>query len=198
MNIAIVGATGKFGRAFTARLLTNPDYQLTLISKNAEDIFEDNHRLTAKSINAANLNQLTKSLGNADMVLCAVSGTDLPAISQNLVELNPERLIMLNAVGIYNELPEGLGDEFNLDCQPLQIPNRQAADIIENSTLDYTILRLGFFEYGDENEYVITQKGDDAKGYSTIIESVEKISLEIIENPKLYLNENIAVTKDMG
>ena len=198
MNIAILGATSKFGRAFTAKLLTNPNYQLTLISKNAEDIFEDNHRIIAKSINAANLSQLKKALPDADLFFCIVSGTDLPAICQNLSELNPKRLVMMNAVGIYNELPESHGGEFNLDNEPAQIPNRQAADIIEKSNLDYTIIRLGFFEYGEEDDYVITKKGEDAKGVITTIESGEKIAFKIISNPKLYSCENIAVTKDMS
>lgn len=198
MNIAILGATSKFGMTLTAKLLTNPDYQLTLISENAESIYEDNHRITAKSINAANLNQLKKALTDIDVVYCVVSGTELPAISQNLVKLSPKRVIMMNAVGIYNEIPKDLADEYNLDNEPAQIPNRQAVDIIEESDLDYTIMRLGFFEYGDEEDYIITKKGEEAKGVITTVESLEKIALEINENQELYSHENIAVTKDMS
>lgn len=198
MNIAIIGATCKFGMTLTAKLLTNPDYQLTLISENAEDIFEDNHRITSKSINAATLNQLKSALEGIDLVFCVESGTGLPAISQNLSDINPKRVIMMNAVGIYNEIPETLESEYNLDNEPAQIPNRQAADIIEESDLNYTIMRLGFFEYGDEDDYVIAKKDENAKGTVSTIESVEKIALEIIENQDLHSRANIAVTKDMS
>ena len=37
MNIAIIGATGNFGRLFTAKLLSFPNYQITAISKTAEN-----------------------------------------------------------------------------------------------------------------------------------------------------------------
>ena len=198
MNIALLGATEKFGIAFTAKLLTNPNYQLTLISKNAESIFEDSHRVTAKSINEANSNQLKKALKDIDFVFCALSGTDLPAIALNIANIHPKRVILMTALGIYNELEEGCGAEFNISNEPQQIPNLQASDIIEESDLNYTIFRTGFFEYGDEDDYVITKKGEKAKGCCTTIESVEKIALDIIENPNLYSCENISITKDMS
>lgn len=198
MNIALLGATEKFGSAFTAKLLSNPNYQLTLISKNAESIFEDSHRVTAKSMNEANLNQLKKALKDIDFVFCAVSGTDLPAIASNIVHINPKRLVFMTAVGIYDELEDGCGAEFNLSNEPQQIPNFQASEIIEKSDLDYTIFRTGFFEHGDDDDCIITKKGENVKGYFTTIESVEKIALQIIENPKLYSRENISITKDMS
>lgn len=198
MNIALIGATGKFGRLFTAKLLTNPDYQLTLISKSAGNLYEDNHRITAKSIDATGKKELGKSVEESDLVYCAVSGVDLPVIARNLVELNPKRLIFMGVVGMYNELPQEKGGEFNLENEPEQIPNRNAADIIEGSSIDYTILRPGFLISGDEDDYVITKKGESAKGYCSTIESVEKIALEIIENPELYSRENISITRDMS
>lgn len=195
MNIAILGSAEKLGRALIAKLLTNPDYQLTIISKTAENIFENSHRITAKSINEANLNQLTKALKDTDIVFCALSGTELPTVALNLVKINPKRVIFMTAVGIYNEIAESPGDEFNLENEPQQIPNVAAADIIEESDLNYTIIRSGFFEHGDENDYEIASKGEPARGYITTIESVEKIVLEIIEKPESYLSENISVTK---
>ena len=198
MNIAIIGATGKFGRLFVAKLLTNPNYQLTVISKSASNIYEDSHRVTAKSIDATNQKDLEKALENQDIVYCAVSGVDQPAIARNLKELNVKRLIYMTVVGIYNELAEGNGDEYNVDNEKEQIPNRNAVDIIENSDLDYTILRCGYLIHGDEDEYVITEKGESPKGYVSTIASVEKIALEIIEDNEKYSRKSISITKDMS
>ncbi len=198
MNIAIIGATGKFGRLLTAKLLTNPNYQLTLISKSAGNLFEDSHRVTAKSIDATNQKELQKALENQDVVYCAVSGADQQSIARNLVELNVNRLIHMTVVGIYNELADGNGEEYNLDNEKEQIPNRNAVDIIEDSDLDYTILRCGYLIHGDEDEYVITKKGEAPKGYVSTIASVEKVALEIIEDRKLYSRESISITKDMS
>lgn len=135
---------------------------------------------------------------NQDIVLCAVSGPDQVAIARNLVELNVKRVIFMSVVGIYNELPEGNGDEFNLDNEPEQRIHRNAVDILEDSSLDYTVLRLGYIAYQDEEDYVITQKGEPAKGYVSNAKSVEKVLLDIIKRPELYLHESISVTKDMS
>ena len=196
MNIAILGATGNFGGLFSAKLLANPNYQLTVISKSAGNIFEDSFRVTAKTMDATNLKDLKNALKDMDIVYCAVSGPDQAVIARNLVKSNPKRLIYMTVVGIYNEL-EGEGAEFNLENETEQIPNRNAVDIIEESDLDYTILRSGYLIHGEEDDYAITKKGETPKGYVSNFESVEKVALEIIEKPELYSRESISVTKDM-
>ena len=198
MNIAIIGATGNFGMPFTAKLLTNPNYQLTTISKSAENIYENSHRITAKSIDATNQKDLKKALDNQDLVFCAVSGSDQVVIARNLVELGPKRVLFMSVVGIYDELAKGNGDEFNLKNESEQIPNRNAADIIEKSDLNYTILRCGYLIPGEEDDYTITKKGESPKGYVSTLQSVEKVALEIMENPNLYSKESIAITRDMS
>lgn len=197
MNIAILGATGNFGRLFSAKLLANPNYQLTVISKSAGNIFEDSFRVTAKTIDATNQKDLRNALEGADIVYCAVSGPDQAAIARNLAEINPKRLIYMTVVGIYNELV-GEGAEFNLENEREQIPNRNAVDLIEESDLNYTILRSGYLINGEDDDYAITKKGEAPKGYVSTFESVEKVALEIIENPELYLKESISVTRDMS
>ena len=104
----------------------------------------------------------------------------------------------MNVVGIYNELSEGNGDEYNVKNEKEQIPNRNSAEILEDSALDYTILRCGYMIPGEEDDYVITKKGETPKGYISTLQSIEKISIDIIENPELYSRESISVTKDMS
>ena len=198
MNIAIIGATGKFGRPFTAKLLAKPDYHLTLLSKSAGNSYEDGYRITARNIDATNLKDLKKVLEGQDLVFCAVSGVDQPVIAKNLVEINPKRLIYMTVVGIYNELAEDNGAEYNVENETVQIPNRNAVAIIEDSELDYTILRCGYLIFGKEDDYVITKKGETPKGYVSTSKSVEKIASEIIENPELYSRESISITRDMS
>jgi hypothetical protein len=197
MNIAILGATGKFGRALTAKLLAVTDHHLTIASKSAGAIYEDSHRITAKSIDATSVKDLKKVLKNQDLVYFAISGDYLPVIVDNIINLNPKRFIFMGSVGIYNELAEGNGAEFNVDNDQSQIPNQYAAGIIENSAVDYTIFRAGYLEFGDEDDYVITKKGETPPGYRSTIESIEKIALEIIADPKKYSRESISITKDM-
>ena len=56
----------------------------------------------------------------------------------------------------------------------------------------------GYIIYENDDECVITKKGQEAKGYVSTYKSIEKIALEIIENPELYSRESISVTRDMS
>ena len=197
MNIAILGATGKFGISLTAKLLAVTDHHMTLISTSAGRLYEDNHRITAKSVNATDARALRKALKDQDLVYFAISGDYIPVMVDNIININPKRFIFMASVGIYNEL-EGEGAEFNVDNDQSQIPNQYAAELIEASDVDYTIIRAGYLEHGEEDDYVITKKGETPAGYRTSMESVQKIALEIIEEPEKYSRESISVTKDMG
>ena len=196
MNIAILGATGKFGISLTAKLLAVTDHHPTLISTSAGRLYEDNHRITAKSVNATDARALRKALKDQDLVYFAISGDYIPVMVDNIININPKRFIFMASVGIYNEL-EGEGAEFNVDNDQSQIPNQYAAELIEASDVDYTIIRAGYLEHGEEDDYVITKKGETPAGYRTSMESVQKIALEIIEEPEKYSRESISVTKDM-
>jgi len=196
MNIAILGATGKFGISLTAKLLAVTDHHLTLISTSAGRLYEDNHRITAKSVNATDARALRKALKDQDLVYFAISGDYIPVMVDNIININPKRFIFMASVGIYNEL-EGEGAEFNVDNDQSQIPNQYAAELIEASDVDYTIIRAGYLEHGEEDDYVISKKGETPAGYRTSMESVQKIALEIIEEPEKYSRESISVTKDM-
>ena len=194
MNIAILGATGNFGIALTSKLLAFTDHKLTLISRNAGVKFEDNYRIKSLSIDASNnIRDLNKALENQDIVYCAISGDYIPVIADNIINCNPKRLIFMATVGIYNELENA--DHLNVDNEPLQIPTQYAANLIENSDVDYTIFRLGLLDYGDEDDYVITKKGESVKTHNTTVESIIKIARQIIDNPELYSRESISITK---
>ncbi|SDA65173.1 NAD(P)H-binding protein [Methanobrevibacter millerae] len=196
MNIAILGATGKFGLALTARLLAVTDHKLTLLSRSAADRFEDNYRITARKIDATNAREIKKALKDCDLVYCAISGDYMPVIADNIINANPKRLIFMATVGIYNELENA--EHLNVDNEPLQIPNQYAADLIEASGVDYTILRLGLLEFGDEDDFTITEKGEKVQTQRTTIESVEKVALEIIADPELYSRKSISITRKSG
>ena len=115
------------------------------------------------------MEDLKKAVQGQDVVYCAISGDALPKIARNIVavmsESSVKRLIFMGAVGIYNEIPDEIDGEDNLDREPAQIPNRQAVDIVEASSLNYTVLRPGYLREGAEDDFVLSVKGEPAKGY---------------------------------
>lgn len=102
----------------------------------------------------------------------------------------------MGAVGIYNEIPDEIDGEDNLDNEPAQLPNRQAVDIVETSNLNYTVIRPGYLKEGAEDNFVLSVKGEPAKGYITTIPALVKLAVELILDENLYLKESISITQD--
>lgn len=152
-NILILGATGTAGSALTQKLLTDTDCHLTLFSRHAGGIYSDTSRIKVINGDAENISEMKSALSGQDIVYCAISGDALPKIANVLVsamtESDVKRLIFMGAVGIYNEIPDEIDGDDNLDNEPAQIPNRKAVDIIEASDLNYTILRPGYLRVGN-------------------------------------------------
>ena len=201
MNVLLLGATGTAGHAIAEKLLKETDCNITLFSRHIQPPVTPDPRVSVSRGDAANIDDLTAALQGQHVVCCAISGHQLPQIARHLVTAMPrcgvDRLIFMGAVGIYNELPRGLGDRYNVDNEPPQIPNRQAVDVIEASPLNYTVMRPGFLRDGKEDNYVLTVKGEPAKGYVTTIPSVAKLALRLILDDALYARQSVAITRDM-
>ena len=199
-NILLLGATGTAGSAITEKLLSDTDYHVTLFSRHARDVFSDSSRMTVINGNAENREDLKKAMHEQDVVYCAISGEALPQIAKNIVavmsECDTKRLIFMGAVGIYNEIPNEIDGEDNLDNEPAQLPNRQAGDVVEASNLNYTIIRPGYLKEGEENDFVLSVKGEPAKGYITAIPSLVKFAVQLIADENLYSRESVSITRD--
>ncbi|WNX84657.1 NAD(P)H-binding protein [Agathobaculum sp. NTUH-O15-33] len=199
-NILLLGATGTAGSAITKKLLSDTDTHVTLFARHAGNMFSDSPRTTVINGNAENIEDLKKAMHEQDVVYCAISGEALPQIAENIVvamsECNIKRLIFMGAVGIYNEIPDEIDGEDNLDNEPAQLPNRQAVDIVETSNLNYTVIRPGYLKEGAEDNFVLSVKGEPAKGYITTIPALVKLAVELILDENLYLKESISITQD--
>lgn len=199
-NILLLGATGTAGSALTKKLLSETDCHLTLFARHAKDIYTDTDRISVINGNAENPEELKAATTGQDVVYCAISGNALPEIAENIVtamtESGVNRLIFMGAVGIYNEIPAEIDGEDNLDNEPAQIPNRKAVDIVEASNLNYTVLRPGYLRDGNEDDFVLTTKGESAKGYITPIPALVKFAVKIILSDDFYSRESISITRD--
>ena len=200
-RILILGATGTFGKALVERLSGNKDFHLTLASRHATGCCNENEQCRVMDCDATKTEDVQRVMKDCDVVYCAVSGTALPIVAGNIVSAMKgagiRRLIFMGAVGIYNEIPSGMDDEDNVKNNPEQIPNREAADIVENSGLGYTILRPGYLRDGDKEDFTLTFKGEQAKGYISTIPSVIEFAVCLIKDDNLYIRQSVSITKDM-
>ncbi|MGN0268129.1 MAG: NAD(P)H-binding protein, partial [Lachnospiraceae bacterium] len=69
--------------------------------------------------------------------------------------------------------------------------------IVEASNLNYTVLRPGYLRDGNADDYVLTMKGESAKGYISTIPSVVEFVKKLIADISLYSCQSVSITKNM-
>ncbi|MGM9763456.1 MAG: aldo/keto reductase [Candidatus Cryptobacteroides sp.] len=68
---------------------------------------------------------------------------------------------------------------------------------VENSGMDYTVLRPGYLRDGDKNDYTLIFKGEQAKGYVSTIPSVVGLAVRLIHDDTLYVRQSVSITRDI-
>lgn len=138
-------------------------------------------------------------MSGQDIVYANLIGDDLDkqaeAVIDAMQETGVKRLIFVLSLGIYDEIPGKFGEwNDNIIGEPLKY-YRRAADAIEASGLDYTILRPAWLMDDDEVDYEITEKGQPFKGTVVSRKSVGDLIAKVIVNPDLHIGANLGVNK---
>jgi len=187
-NLLILGASGNIAGHVIDMLSPECDIHLTLFLRKAS-------RLTNKEVSHSRVvegdvlryDQLRAAMQGQDIVYANLAG-DLEQMAKNIVkamdETGVKRLIFISSIGIYDQ-----------PLKPVLKPYRKAADVIEASDLDYTILRPTWFTDADEVDYEITRKGESEKGSSISQKSVAALIVKIIKAPGNYVRDNLGINK---
>jgi uncharacterized protein YbjT (DUF2867 family) len=187
-NVIILGASGNIAKHVIDMLVKNNDVYLTLFLRNARRL--RTNRVSQCRIvegNVLDLNQLKKAITGQEIVYANLSG-DLEAMARSIVgamdEKGIKKLIFISSIGIYD-----------VPLRPVLEPYRNAADVIEASDLEYTILRPTWFSSEDEVDYETTRKGEPEKGSVVSQKSLATLITKIILFPDNYVRENLGVNK---
>ena len=105
-------------------------------------------------------------------------------IVKAMEETGVKKIIFISSIGIYDA-----------PLKPVLKPYRKAADVIEASDLEYTILRPTWYTNADEVDYETTRKGEPEKGSVVSQKSLGTLIAKIIESPEKYIRENLGVNK---
>lgn len=194
-KVLIIGATGTLGSAVRKTLLTETDDRLTLFSRSAKTIqVSDAAREVTAAGDVMNDIDLSKVIEGQDAVFAALSGdlgTFAKKITRAMENCQVSRLVFITSMGIYNEIPEALGSG-NLKDNPVLQPYRAAADVIEATDLNYTIIRPGWFTNGPV-DYEVTHKGEPFGGHDVSISSIADLVKRLVDDDQLYSRESIGV-----
>lgn len=193
-KVLIIGATGTIGGAVRETLLNETDAELTLFARSANRL-NIGSRETAISGDVTNDNDLDKAIAGQDAVFVALSGP-LGTFAKKIVVAmdrnNVSRLLFITSMGIYNEIPASVGSNGNLSSNGVLRPYREAADVIEASDLNYTVIRPGWFTNGPV-DYEITKKGESFGGHDVSINSIADFVKNAIADETYYSHDSVGL-----
>lgn len=201
-KVLILGANGKIARLAEHIFVDTTDTDLKLYLRHAERLrdFADSHTLAeAVEGDATDTNNLADAMKDVDMVYANLAGDNIETQAHAVVEAmhaeKKTRLVWISTLGIYDEVPGKFG-EWNKKVLGDYITNyAAAAKVIEDSDLDYTIIRPAWLTDKPEVDYEVTQKGDSFKGTEVSRRSIAQIVVDIAQDPDKYSRESIGVNK---
>jgi NmrA-like family. len=182
------------GAAVRKTLLGETDDFLTHFSKSAErlNINSDRERIISGSV--TNSLALDKAMKGQEVVFAALSD-NLAEFARDIVVAmkrnDVQRLIFITSMGIYGEVPLSMGGTLE-KVSPVLCPYREAADVIEASDLNYTIIRPGWFTSGPV-DYEITHKDEEFGGYDVSVASIADLVKKLVEDPNLDSRDSVGI-----
>ncbi|MCH4115551.1 MAG: NAD(P)H-binding protein [Furfurilactobacillus sp.] len=108
---------------------------------------------------------------------------------------NVGRLLFITSMGIYNEIPASVSADGNLEHNPMLQTYRDAADIIEASDLNYTVIRPGWFDNGDNTDYQVTKKGEPFGGHDVSRESIADLVVHLVHDPAYGSRDSLGINR---
>lgn len=199
-NVLILGATGQIASWVVRGLGQLSGVQQTLLLRDPRKLSgaePDNARVVIGNVLDQEL--LCEVMAGQDVVYANLSGDDLEEQANSVIDAmqtsHVKRLIFVLSLGIYDEIPGKFG-QWNHEVigEPLNY-YRRAADAIEASGLEFTILRPAWLTDEDEVDYETTGKDEPFKGTVVSRRSVGDLVIHLIRPPGLHVGASLGVNK---
>lgn len=197
-NVLIIGASGVIGQRVTKKLLENTDDSLTLMACNTSSVSIDEKCGRIVQGDVIDDKPLNAAMEGNSIVLVAAD-SNLAFSVQRIIDAmkikSINRLIFITSMGLYNEIPVTDGASGNLTQNALLQPYRAAVEMIENSGLNYTILRPVQFDEGRDVSYEISSKGETPKNKDVSYDSTVDYIVKLVNDDMLDSKENLAICR---
>ena len=198
-KVLLLGATGQIAKWVVAMLANENDIQQTLFVRDAKKL-GDSIPANADVVegDVLNIDQLNQAVKGQDIVYVNLAGeVDLQVenIIQVMRDNGVQRIIFINSLGIYDEVAGKFGEWNTKEIGMYLPPYRKAADLLEASDLDFSILRAAWLMDEDEIDYETTERDQQFKGTVISRKSVAALVVKIIQDPSFASHKNLGVNK---
>lgn len=199
-KVLILGAAGQIARLAEQQFLANTTDELTLYLRNAQRVADlKSDRVTVIDGDTTDQAKLTKAMAGIDVVYANLAGQNIKVQAETVVNAmhatNVKRVIWISTLGIYNEVPGKFGAWNNATLGSYLTRYFDAAQVLENSDLDYTIIRPAWLTNNDEIEYETTQKGEPFKGTEVSRKSIAALVVKLTDHPGDSVRASLGVNK---
>lgn len=197
-RVLVLGAAGRIARHAVPMLAGNDGFELTLFVRDRRRLADAPR--TARVIEGDVLDDelLMRALTGQDVVYANLAGkVDAQArqIVRAMSAQSVARIIFITSLGIYDEVPGVFGEWNRRQIGDFLPPYRAAADAIEASDLDYTILRPAWLTDKDEIDYETTRRDEPFRGTEVSRKSVADLVTRIIAHPEQWARTDVGVNK---
>jgi len=201
LKILILGAAGQVSVLLRKLVLEETNHELVLYGRRVSQ------RLSL--VDPARETMIDGDFMDQEALKCAMKSVDMvylndmndPDATKTIVEIMKQTdtsfIIGANILGIYGEVVGAFG-KWNAQMVGETSTKRHlaAANVVEQSSLNYVILRLTWLYNQAGNErYELSQKGNPFIGAQVTREAVARLIMDILKNPQLFVGTNIGVSE---
>lgn len=200
VKVVVLGAHGQVAQIAERFMFADKDVKTSLFLRDAKRMADKANEATIFEGSATDAAQLEKAMKGQDIVYANLGGKDdidleAEATIEAMHNANVKRLIWISTLGIYDEVPGKFG-EWNKETIGDYISEyAKAAKRIEDSDLDYTIIRPTWMTDKNEVDYEKSKKGEEIKDTEVSRKSVAAYIYHLIKNPKEDVRESIGLGK---
>ncbi|WP_370261366.1 SDR family oxidoreductase [Limnobacter sp.] len=198
-KVLILGASGQIARWVVQMLGEHKDIEQTLLIRDPKRLSSQeppNAKVVIGDVMDKKL--LANIMEGQDVVYANLAG-DVDVQTERILTAmrakGVKRLIFINSLGIYDEVPGQFGDWNRREIGQYLPPYRKSADLIEASDMDFTILRAAWLQDDNEVDFEITTRNEPFKGTEVSRKSVAALVVELVQHPERLVRANVGVNK---
>jgi len=202
VKILILGAAGQVSRILTEKLLDRTNHDLVLFGRNVTSRLsqhEGNNQVKLVDGDFRETDKLKTAMKEIDLVYLndMSSAEAVESIVEAMDTQNVKRFIAATVLNIYGEVTGEFRKYTDRMVGAFIPPFTETAEIVEESDLDYTLMRLPWL-YNDETkkEVHLTEKGEALGGTQISRHAIAEFVVEMIETDDAkHYNQSYGVSE---